>query len=130
MYILMYMMVDQFANIYPNLNQLYMAGIMTAPMILIELLLMRGMYANQKLNVLITSFSLAVFILLIILLRKQTGISDKQFLKSMIPHHAAALLMCQQAWLQDPAIKKLCEIIGKTQQAEINFMKAKLETIK
>lgn len=130
MYILMYMMVDQFANVYPNLNQLYMAGIMTVPMILIELLLMRGMYANQKLNALITSFSLVAFIVLIILLRRQVLISDKQFLKSMIPHHAAALLMCKQASLQDSEIKALCATIGRTQQTEIDFMKAKLESIR
>lgn len=130
MYILMYMMVDQFANVYPNLNQFYMAGIMSMPMILIELILMRSMYANKKLNILITSSSLVVFIVLIILLRRQVGISDKEFLKSMIPHHAAAILMCKQAWLHDPEIKELCATIGRTQQAEIDFMKAKLETIK
>lgn len=129
MYLLMYMMVDQFANVYPNLNQLYMAGIMTVPMILIELVLMRNMYANTKLNALITSSSLVIFIALIILLRKQVGISDKEFLKSMIPHHAAALLMCKQTSLQDPEIKELCATIGRTQQAEIDFMKAKLEAI-
>lgn len=37
MYILMYMMVNEFANVYPNLNQLYMAALMTMPMIFIEL---------------------------------------------------------------------------------------------
>jgi formate/nitrite transporter FocA (FNT family) len=50
MYVLMYSMADRFANVYPSINQLYMAGLMTAPMILIELLLMRGMYQNRKLN--------------------------------------------------------------------------------
>jgi len=33
MYVLMYMMVDKFEDVYPNLNQFYMAGMMTAPMI-------------------------------------------------------------------------------------------------
>jgi hypothetical protein len=40
MYILMYAMVDTFGNVYNNLNQIYMAGLMTAPMIVIELALM------------------------------------------------------------------------------------------
>ncbi len=35
MYILMYAMVDQLANVYPNINQFYMAGLMTAPMVII-----------------------------------------------------------------------------------------------
>jgi len=51
MYALMYAMVDQFANVYSNLNQVYMAGLMTAPMILIELAVMRSMYEDRRLNV-------------------------------------------------------------------------------
>jgi len=37
MYILMYAMVDRLANVYPSFNQLYMAGLMTAAMLGIEL---------------------------------------------------------------------------------------------
>lgn len=37
MFILMYAMVDRFANVYPNVNQAYMAGLMAAPMVMIEL---------------------------------------------------------------------------------------------
>jgi hypothetical protein len=44
MYVLMYAMVDRLANIYPNFNQLYMAGLMTAPMVLIEMAVMGAMY--------------------------------------------------------------------------------------
>jgi hypothetical protein len=50
MYILMYAMVDRFENIYPNFNQFYMAALMTAPMVIIELLLMRSMYKNRTAN--------------------------------------------------------------------------------
>ncbi len=130
MYILMYLMVDSYANVYPNLNQFYMAGVMTMPMVIIELFLMRSMYRDTKFNALITGCSLAIFILLVGFIRKQTAISDREFLKSMIPHHAAALLMCEQASLQDPEVKELCKTIGLTQQSEIDFMKAKLETVK
>lgn len=129
MYILMYMMVDSYVNVYPNLNQFYMAGIMTIPMLIIELFLMRSMYNDTKLNAVIIGCSLAIFILLIVFIRKQTAISDKEFLKSMIPHHAAALLMCKEASLQDHEVKELCKTIGLTQQSEINFMKTKLETM-
>ncbi len=130
MYILMYMMVDTYANVYPNLNQLYMAGIMTVPMILIELVLMKSMYTNKKLNTLIVTSSVTLFILLLFFLRKQIAIGDTEFLKSMIPHHAGALLMCENAQLQDPQIIELCKNIRASQQSEINFMKAKLETLK
>lgn len=126
MYVLMYIMVDSYINVYPNLNQLFMAGVMTIPMIFIELFLMRPMYPNRKFNILIMSFSLLLFVALIFSIRRQVGIGDKQFLKSMIPHHASALLMCKYAKLQDPEIKKLCKNIGASQQAEIDFMKEKL----
>ena len=125
----MYIMVNEFANVYSNLNQLYMAGVMTIPMVLIDLFLMRSMYNNKKFNAVIGTLSLAIFIVLIIFVRKQTAISDREFLKSMIPHHASALLMCEQSSLQDPEIKKLCESISSSQQSEIDFMKAKLRTL-
>lgn len=129
MYILMYMMVDTYSNVYANLNQLYMAGIMTIPMIFIELLLMRSMYANKKINIAIILSSLALFITLIIFIRKQTAISDKEFIRSMIPHHAAAILMCKEAYLSDPEIIQLCKNISSSQQSEIDFMKSKLASI-
>src|SRR5215211_2649158 len=46
MYVLMYAMVDSWPSVYANLNQAYMAGLMTAPMVLLELVLMRAMYKN------------------------------------------------------------------------------------
>jgi len=38
---------------YTHINQVDMAGLMTAPMVLIELVVMRGIYHDQRLNVLI-----------------------------------------------------------------------------
>lgn len=130
MYVLMYMMVNKYANVYSNLNQFYMAGMMTAPMIIIELLLMSSMYPNKKVNILIMAFSLLLGILFILFLRQQVAISDKDFLKSMIPHHAGAILMCEKASIKDPEIKKLCESITFSQQSEIDWMKMKLNHLK
>lgn len=127
MYILMYMMVDKFDNVYSNFNQFYMAGMMTAPMIIIELLLMRSMYPAKIINILIILFSIVLLILFITGIRQQAGISDKQFLKSMIPHHAAAILMCKKAPLHDSEVKKLCDSIISSQQSEIDWMKKKID---
>lgn len=127
MYLLMYVMVDTYANMYVNLNQVYMAGLMTAAMIAIELIVMGSMYTNKMLNSAIILASLLLCGVSMVLIRNQTGIQDKEFLKSMIPHHAAALLMCKKAQLSDPDIKELCKNIGMTQQSEIHFMKQKLE---
>ena len=127
MFVLMYSMVDKFANVIPNINQFYMAGLMTAPMIIIEMLLMRSMYMNKKLNLLIIAISTVVLIACFFFIRVQTGVSDRQFLKSMIPHHAAAILMVKGAKISDPEVKKLADDIITAQQKEIEFMNTKLK---
>lgn len=127
MFILMYSMVDKFANVFINVNQFYMAGLMTAPMIIIEMLIMGGMYMNKKLNLIIISVSAVVLVACFFFIRMQTAVSDRQFLKSMIPHHAAALLMVNGAKISDPEIRKLADDIISSQQKEIDFMKAKLK---
>ena len=129
MFTLMYAMVDSFKNVYPNLNQFYMAGLMTAPMVIIELAVMGAMYHNKKLNLVIIAAGVIALILFWILIRQQTAISDKQFLKSMIPHHAGAILMCEKAPIQDPQIRELCRTIISGQQAEILQMKTKLKEL-
>ena len=53
MYVLMYSMANTINDVYNSLNQFYMAGLMTAPMVIVELLLMAGMYKNKKLNTLL-----------------------------------------------------------------------------
>jgi hypothetical protein len=126
MYWLMYAMVDRLANVYSNLNQFYMAGIMTAPMVLIELVLMRAMYENRIANAAIVFVSLLAFALFWFGIRDQFAIADRQFLRSMIPHHAGAVLMCEEAPIGSPEIRELCRKIIADQQAEIAQMKEML----
>ncbi len=130
MYILMYVMVDSLDNVYPNVNQFYMAGLMTAPMLILELTIMGSMYRNKKLNMLLIALSAIGLILFYMGVRQQVGVADRQFLKSMIPHHAGALLMCEKASIQDPDIMELCKTILAGQQSEIDLMKSKLQDLK
>jgi uncharacterized protein (DUF305 family) len=129
MYVFMYMMVDRFANVYPNLNQFYMAGLMTAPMIVIEIFVMWSMYNNKTANLIIAGVSVGLLILFTLFIRDQTAVSESQFLKSMIPHHAGAILMCDNQNIQDPEIKGLCNGIISSQQSEIDWMKKKLDEL-
>jgi uncharacterized protein (DUF305 family) len=129
MYVLMYSMVDRFSNVIPNVNQFYMAGLMAMPMVIIELLIMRTMYANRKLNNLILALSAVLLIVFYLCIRKQTAVTDKQFLKSMIPHHAAAILMVEEAKLIDPEVIELGKNIIDAQQKEIEQMKRKIEQL-
>ncbi len=129
MYVLMYAMVNTVNDVYMNVNQVYMAGLMTAPMIVIELLVMRGMYHNARLNGLIIAGSVIGGLAMFLLIRGQTGVSDGQFLRSMIPHHSGAILMCEGASLQDPENQELCRGITAGQQREIDQMISKLRAL-
>ena len=127
MYVLMYAMVNALPNAIPNYNQFYMAGLMTAPMVILEMILMGAMYPEKKLNSIIAAIGVGLLIIFWMLIRYQIAISDRQFLKSMIPHHAGAILMCDNASLSDLEIKQLCAGIVSSQRGEIDFMKRKLE---
>jgi uncharacterized protein (DUF305 family) len=129
MFILMYAMVNTYDNVYANLNQFYMAGLMTAAMVVIELGLMGGMYPDKRINLAIASAGALALVLLWIATRQQAAISDKQFLRSMIPHHGGAILMCEQAPIHDVDIKRLCQEITSSQASEIGRMKAKLREL-
>ncbi len=127
MYALMYAMVDSWGNVYHNVNQFYMAGLMSAPMLLIELVLMSKMYPSRRWN-LILGLGAAVFMALCWFgIREQAAVNDRQFARSMIPHHAGAILMCEQNRLTDPELQRLCQDIISSQRAEIAQMKAILE---
>ena len=77
MYVLMYAMVNTLGDVYDSLNQVYMAGLMTAPMAAIELLLMSGMYKNRKLNALLIAGSCVAGIAFFLLIRQQTVIAAR-----------------------------------------------------
>jgi uncharacterized protein (DUF305 family) len=130
MYVLMYAMTDRLADAYANVNQAYMAALMTAPMALIELGLMRSMYTDRRLNLLIVALSVLVLAGAWVSIRQQTAVADRQFLRSMIPHHSGAILMCERANISDAEIAKLCETIIAGQQQEIDQMNAILSRLR
>jgi uncharacterized protein (DUF305 family) len=130
MYVFMYLMVDSIGNVYANVNQLYMVAVMTVPMVWFELFLMRSMYKNKVMNIAIVAASVAVFVAAYAFTRNQTFVGDKQFLRSMIPHHAGAVLMCNEAPLKDSEILELCRGIVSGQKAEIAQMKKIMERLK
>jgi uncharacterized protein (DUF305 family) len=127
MYILMYAMVDSFDGVYNSLNQVYMAGLMAAPMVPIELALMRGMYHDRRMNAVFLAGALVVGAVCLLAIRQQAAIDDRQFLRSMIPHHSGAVLMCREAPVADPRIQSLCTQIIESQRSEIALMRALLD---
>lgn len=128
MYALMYAMVDRSSNVVHNWNQVFMAGLMAAPMAVIEVLLMRSMYTNRKLNAVVLGTAVLAASLCWLAVRRQALIDDRQLVRSMIPHHAGAILMCEQARLERADVQDLCRSIVESQQREIALMKTLLES--
>ena len=127
MYFVMFAMIYSLGEFVQNINYFYMALMMWAPMGSLMLLMMGMMYKNKKLNMILhVAFGL-VFILSFVGIRQQVLVGDTQFLRSMIPHHSGAILMCEKASLTDPEIKTLCngEIIP-SQKREVEQMEALL----
>lgn len=127
MYLVMFAMIYTWGEFIQNINFFYMALMMWAPMGSLMLLTMGMMYPNKKLNMALHAAFALVFILSTIGIREQGLVGDRQFLRSMIPHHSGAILMCEEASISDPEIKRLCGGIIASQKAEIAQMKALLE---
>ena len=127
MFAIMYSRVNAFDNVFLSLNQVYMAGLMVSAMLLIMLLAMGSMYKNKKLNIVLLIAGTALVLMFLTLVRTQAGVGNQQFLRSMIPHHAAAILVCQQSSITNPRIEELCTEIVQTQKEEIRIMKALME---
>lgn len=129
MYVLMFAMVDRFENVIPNINNLYMTLLMVAVMLLIEIWIMKAMYTNKKWNIVIVSISLLIGVISWFGIREQLAVNDEDFVKGMIPHHGAAVLMSEKAHLTDPELIQLQKNILETQAQEIEFMNRKLKEI-
>lgn len=130
MYLAMFAMIWAFGEFVQNLNFLYMALVMWAPMAIVMLLTMKSMLMNAKLNALLCAGFTLIFVLSFAAIRSQALIGDRAFLKSMIPHHSGALTMCNRASLRDREIRELCfgpNGIVQSQTREIAQMRAILD---
>jgi hypothetical protein len=130
MYALTYVAVNSFDHIALfSTRSFYMAVIMVAPMIILMLFFMRNMYQDKKLNIILYSVSAVVFVGSFFFIQDQIFVGNKQFLKSMIPHHSSAITMCEEASITDDEIKELCNEIISAQKKEINQMQGILERL-
>jgi uncharacterized protein (DUF305 family) len=127
MYLIMFTMIYSLGEFIQNINFFYMAIMMATPMTVMMPLMMGSMYPDRKLNLFVYVGCALLFVLAFIGIRTQALVGDTQFLRSMIPHHSGAILMCEQANIKDPEIKTLCGEIIKSQAEEIDQMKGILK---
>ena len=124
MYVVMFTMIDGLDDFYNNVNMAYMTLTMLAPMGVLMLVTMRSMYTHKAINAAWYVGLAVVFVVSFAFTRSQTFVGDLQFIRSMIPHHSGAILMCRQAKIADAEIAALCEQIERSQRDEIAQMNA------
>lgn len=122
MYVVMFSMIDGIHDFHNNLNMLYMAVTMWAPMGIFMLATMPGMFPKKSLNTVLYAVFIVLTIASFAATRTQTLIDDRQFIDSMVPHHSGAILMCREAELRDAELLKLCRDIIEAQRSEIEQM--------
>lgn len=122
MYVVMFSMIDTSRDYRNNINMLYMAVTMWAPMGIFMLATMPAMFPNRPLNVALYVLFAALTACSFFATRWQSAIGDRQFIASMVPHHSGAILMCREASLSDQELRTLCEAISKGQRSEIEQM--------
>jgi uncharacterized protein (DUF305 family) len=127
MYLAMFAMIASRNEFFNNINMFYMALMMAAPMGPIMILTMSSMYQHQAMNIAFHVAFAVIFLAAFFAIRQQAFVGDRQFLRSMIPHHSGAILMCREATLTNPELRTLCANIIRSQAEEIAQMKAILD---
>ncbi len=122
MFVLTYSLIASFEHFVPNINRAYMSVIMVSAMALLMLVMMRSMYKNPRMNTMLYFGFGLLLVASFLMARTQTAVGDEQFLRSMIPHHSSAILMCEESAITDPEIASLCVDIVAAQEREIAQM--------
>lgn len=122
MFLIMYVMIASRSHFHANINRFYMALLMVLPMVVTMPLTMRTMFANRRRNAMLIGGAVLLFAAVLALVRSQAMVGNTAFLRSMIPHHSSAVLMCRQAAITDAEIHDLCAKIVRAQLDEIAQM--------
>ncbi|WP_431879060.1 DUF305 domain-containing protein [Micromonospora marina] len=123
MFVLTLSQIRRWSDFFLNLSNFYMSVIMVAVMGVIMMGVMHQMFTDRRLNVVLYSVLGALFVAGFAAVRTEPFVGNENFLKSMIPHHSRAVLVCQESDITDPEIVALCDQIVKSQEEEITQMK-------
>ena len=119
---LMYLNTYAFEHVRWSETRFYMAFLMGGAMAVIMLSFMLNMYQNKKVNWAIFGSAAIVFLLALWLVRSQVTVSDRSYMKAMIPHHSIAIMTSERAEIEDVRVKNLANEIVKAQRREIKEM--------
>ncbi len=127
MWVLSMSMIRSLDHFYLNLSNFWMALLMVGAMAIVMVIGMWSMFKNTKANIAMLVGFAVLFGGAFALGRTETFVGNEEFLKSMIPHHSRAILVCQESNITDPEIIELCKEIVEAQQKEISQMQAILD---
>lgn len=122
MYVFMFSEIDRLAHFRPALGMFWATLAMVASMGVIMILTMSHMLPSRRASVTLLVAFAVLLVLSFAAARAEWLMADDAFLRSMIPHHASAIHMCQQATISDPEIVDLCRGIVDSQSREIAQM--------
>ncbi|GGB73582.1 MULTISPECIES: DUF305 domain-containing protein [Henriciella] len=122
MFGLMYLNTYALDHVRWSETRFYMTFIMGAAMAIVMLSFMLGMYRNARVNVAIFAASAVVFALALFLVRSQATVSDRSYMKAMIPHHSIAIMTSERANIEDVRVRELADEIIRAQRREIKEM--------
>lgn len=129
MYVVMFLNMDQLSHYHTSATRIYMALLMIAPMAVVMLGFMGGMYKSKKTNAAIIIGAVLLFAVVLTALRTQTPIGDVNYMKAMIPHHSSAVMVSKHAHLKDPEVRALADSIIASQNREIAQMEAAIKRL-
>ncbi len=122
MFGLMYLNTYELSHVQWSETRFYMAFVMGAAMAVVMLGFMLHMYRNTAVNLAIVAVAVLVFAGALFLVRSQTTVQDKSWMRAMIPHHSIAILTSERAEITDVRVRELADEIIRAQRKEIDEM--------
>ena len=121
-YIMPYIMTASTAEVYFSVTQGWMGAALGAIMVAADGLL-------HPLPLWVWLMAITVFVVAVIGYRYQVGVTDREYLHDMIPHHSMAVLTSERilAKTTNPAVIRLAESIRDAQVREIAEMRQLLQ---
>ncbi len=129
MYALTYLNSFEVGHLRWSETRIYMTFLMGASMAVIMLAFMRRGYRNRLFNLGIVAGSLVLFALATFLVRSQTTVQDRSFMRAMIPHHSIAILTSERSQTRDVRVCELQVEIIEAQRREIAEMEWLIDDI-
>lgn len=129
MFGVMYLNTYELSHVEFSETRLYMSLLMGATMTAIMLAFMLGMHRNRKVNVAIFGLAALVFVGALWLVRSQSAVEDRTYMRGMIPHHSIAVLTSANAEIRDARVRKLADEIIASQCREISEMQWLIDDI-